>query len=95
MSLLGVRINFPLEASWSVLNLNPGTATYKLGVLDKVGGQAVPWNLGSEMKLDSKALCKVALESLGTLERWELGSFRICIYLCSSSLCALCCGLNV
>lgn len=87
MSLLGLRINFPLEASWSVLNLNPGTATYKLGVLDKVGGQAVPWNLGSEMKLDSKALCKVPLESLGTLERWELGSYLEYVFIYAAPVC--------
>lgn len=84
MSLLGVRINFPLEASWLVLNLNPGTATYKLGVLDKVGGQAVPWNLGSEMKLDSKTLCKRAL---GSLERWKLGSYLEYVFIYAAPVC--------
>lgn len=48
MSLLGAGIDFPLEPSWSNLNLNLGTATYELGVLDKVGGQAEPWTQGQK-----------------------------------------------
>lgn len=39
------------------------------------------------MKLDSKALCKVALESLGTLERWELSSYLEYVFIYAAPVC--------
>ena len=48
---------------------DPATATYKLGTLDKVGGQAGSWLLGSEMRPDSKGLHKLSVGRLEDLER--------------------------
>ena len=39
------------------------------------------------MRLDSKALCKLALESLGSLERWEFGSCLEYVFIYVAPVC--------
>lgn len=42
---------------------------------------------GSERKCDPKALCKLALESQGSLERWELGSYLEYVFIYTAPVC--------